>query len=193
MAREESVYLPISVEYLFTHLFGKLQYHGYVGETRLSVWRKDLLKAVKYLRRSIELNVSTDARHMRALLGHCDSLTSDLKSASSANFLNVAVVEHLIRLSFELLGRMPNHWERKSPYSDRFWQLDGHRSVQFHQSAEQKAAMLINMVDIDKRLEIGPHEFRNLHDAFYRGSKGDPATFLQWFKSKFPAAYCEAF
>lgn len=193
MADEDWTYVPISIEYLMSELFGKLQYHGYVGAVSRSTWKKDLLKVAKYIKRAVLLNVETDAIHRKKVLATCDALLQDLGAASTINAANAAVIEHLIRLVFLLLGNMPDHWRRRSPYSDSFWKLNGHRTLHYSQSVEQKVATLINAVDIQKRVEVPLEEHPNLHEAFYLGFKGNSSEFLTWFKNKYPAAYCEVF
>ena len=57
--------------------------------------------------------------------------------------MNVIVIEDLVKLVFNLLGKMPDHWRRKSPYADRFWKLNGHRRLSYTQTDEQKSHLII--------------------------------------------------
>jgi hypothetical protein len=193
VAREEFMYVPISVEYLLSALFGKLNYHGYVGAVSKSKWQKDLTKVATYLKKSIEFNVHTDTIHRARLLRSCDDLVEKLKKTKTINDINAVTIECLTRLAFLLLGNMPDHWRRRAPYQDRFWRLDGHRSIQYHQTTEQKAYLLIHLVDIKKEFDISIKDYRDLHDAFYRGFKSKAHPFLLWFKHEYPKIYCEVF
>jgi hypothetical protein len=190
---KERLCVPISFEYLLTHLFGKQQYHGYVGAVRASRWKRDMLKVLKYLRRSILLTVSADNHHKKQLLKTCDETSKLLDEASTINGMNVALIEGLTKLSFRFVGNLPDHWRRKSPYRDRFWELNGHRSITYVQTDEQRAGLLIYLVDIRKLYKITLTEYEDLHEAFYRGFKGNPSGFLDWFRNFFPKVYSDVF
>ena len=190
---KERMHVPLSVEYLFSDLFGKLNYHGYVGSVSVTTWRKDLLKTTRYIRKAIEINVHCDSGHKHRLLEACDRLLEHLGKAKTIAAIHAVMFEYQTRIIFLLLGNMPDHWRIRSPYSSKFWQLDGHRTLQYQQSASQKAYLLINLVDIRKQLSVEPKDYHDLHDAFYRGCNGDPDKFLEWFKSEFPVEYCSVF
>ena len=193
MSKKEFIYVPISVEYLMSALFGKLNYHAYVGGVGRATWKKDLRKVAKYIKKSIELNPNTDAHHKSELLQTCDRLEKKVKEASTIDQINVATIEKLIRVVFLLLGNMPDHWRRRSPYADRFWELDGHRTLGYTQTDEQKAYLIINLVDIGKRYDIRVKGYEDLHDVFYRRFKGKASEFLGWFKKSYPETYCQIF
>ncbi len=193
MVAKEHMYAPISIEYLLSSLFGKLNYHGYVGSVSIPTWRKDLIKTTKYIRKAIEINVQCDAIHKSSLLETCDRLQEQLAKSKTVTSLHAAAFEHQTKLIFLLLGNMPDHWRSRAPYSDKHWELDGHRTMQYQQTSAQNAYLLINLADIRKQLHVKPKNYEDLHDAFYRGSGGDPEVFLDWFKKEFPTEYCSVF
>jgi hypothetical protein len=51
MVAPDLMYVPISFEYLLSNLFGKLQYHGYVGAVSSKIWKRDIGKIAKYIRK----------------------------------------------------------------------------------------------------------------------------------------------
>ena len=193
MSQREWVNVPISLEYLFSSLFGKAKYHGYVGAVSARTWKKDLAKTAKYISKAIELNARTDAFHRRELLETCERLISHIEGAKTVDQANVAAVESLVRLVFMLLGDVPDHWNKKSPYRDSSWRLDAHRSHQFCQSSVQKVRLLIDLVDQRGCLKLDLGEYGSLLEAYVRCSGGSPDEFLEWFKREYPAAYCEVF
>ena len=175
-------------------LFGKLNYHGYVGGVSKATWKKDLRKVTKYIKKSIELSANTDSHHKSELLDACDRLEKELKESSTINQINAATIEKLIRLVFLLLGNIPDHWRRRSPWADRFWELDGHRTLSYTQSDEQKTYLIINnLVDIRKRYAITVEDYEDFHAVFYRRFKGKASEFLGWFKKSYPETYCQIF
>jgi len=189
---EDYVYVPISYEYMMSHLFGKSNYHGHVGCLTKSSWKNDVRKINKYVKKSIELNVNTDSYHKGRLKYLCDCLEEKVSQSKSLNEINVSFVETYVILLFTLLGNFPDHWNRKAPYADRFWELDGHRSMSYTQTDEQKAALVINLVDTEKAINVEIKEHKNMHEAF--GACGsNPAKFIAWLKDKYPRVYCEIF
>ena len=141
MNENNLITVPLSYEYFFSHLFGKANYHGHVGALNITAWKKDLRKLVKYIRKSIVINAHTDQLHKDRILQLCDSLDNDIKNASSINEASVSVIQKYTKLIFLLLGNSPDHWNRKAPYHDRFWKLNGHRTLTYTQTDEQKSLM----------------------------------------------------
>lgn len=193
MRQRERTNVPISVEYLFSALFGKVPYHGYVGTVSVTTWKKDLAKTGRWIKRAIELNARTDSFHRSELLETCDRMISNVEGAKSATEANMKVIESLVRVVFMLLGDMPDNWNQKSPYRNSFWRLDAHRSRQFSQSPVQKVRLLIDLVDRRQRVKLDLGEYGSLREAYADRSGGNPEQFLDWFKSEHPAAYCEVF
>lgn len=193
MAGNDYVYVPLSFEYLMSALFGKSHYHGYVGSVSKKAWKKDLAKVAKYIRTSIELNVQTDQHHKDTLRCVCEDLERKIKESSKVEQINVIVIENLIRLIFLLLGNLPDHWRYKSPYADRFWKLDGHRSITHLHSESQKAALIINLIDIKKRFSVPTNGYEDLHDVCFRKFRGNAQAFVEWFKAEQPQVYCQIF
>jgi hypothetical protein len=122
----------------------------------------------------------------------CECLDEKISKAKSLNDINVGFVETYVKLVFTLLGDFPDHWRRKSPYADRFWELDGHRTISFSQTDEQKAALVINLVDIEKEISVDLKEHKNMHEAFWACSR-NPTKFIKWLKTEYPRVYCEIF
>jgi hypothetical protein len=193
MTEKDSIYVPISFEFLMSSLFGKTNYHGYVGSVRQSIWKKDLIKIVKYIKKSIIINANTDHFHKSELIKTCNTIEEKIKKSKSFDEINLETIEGFIRLVFLLLGNMPNHWDRKSPYLDKFWELDGHRTLIYSQSDEQKVYLIINLVDIRKQFSIKVEDYENLSSLFYKRFRENASEFLSWFKDSYPETYCQIF
>jgi len=190
--KQEYVHVPITYEYMMSHLFGKHNYHGHVGGLSKTAWKKDLRKINKYIKKSVDINLNSDAYHKGMLAYLCDCLDQKISDAKSLNEVNVSFVETYTRLIFTLLGNFPNHWNRKAPYAERFWELDGHRTSAFVQTDEQKAALVLNLVDIKKAISVELKDFENMHEAFSK-CKSDASLFIKWLKKNHPEIYCEIF
>jgi hypothetical protein len=57
LADRKRISVPISIEYLFTFLFGKRTYHGFVGTHTTSEWKRQVLKIIQAIRMAIEGNI----------------------------------------------------------------------------------------------------------------------------------------
>lgn len=193
MNPKDWISVPLSYEYMMSFLFGNWNYHGHVGTLLANSWKKDLVKINKYIKKAICLNVISDGIQQKMLNEECDRFSERLKEVKSIDGMNVAFVECYTRLIFQLLGNFPNHWERKAPWSDRFWDLSGHRTFQYSQTDEQKTYLIINAVDIRKKIKIKVKGFKDMHEAFYQGSKGNGSKFIEWFKENYPKEYCQLF
>jgi len=189
---KESVCVPITYEYMMSHLFGKQNYHGHVGTLTKSSWKKDLRKINKYIKKSIDVNVLTASYHKGMLIYLCECLDEKISKSKTLNDINVGFVETYVRLIFSLLGNFPDHWRSKAPYADRFWELDGHRTINFSQTDEQKAALVINLVDIKQAINVELKDHENMHEVFW-ACGSNPTKFIQWLKAEHPRVYCEIF
>ena len=176
-----------------SRLFGDDNYHGYVGAVRKPIWKKDLRKIIKYIRKSIELSVDADSFHKNRLITLCNSIDNQLSNATLTSQMNLIAIEGLIELAFLLIGNIPDHWRRKSPYSDKFWGLDGHRRLTYSQSNEQKTYLIIHIVDIRREYTVEVEGYEDLHAVFYRKFKGKAHEFISWFKKNYPNLYCKIF
>ena len=193
MNSKEWIYAPLSYEYMMSFLFGKWNYHGHVGTFLRSSWKKDLEKITKYIKKAIRINVRLDGFQQELLLEECDRFSDRIKKEKTINGMNVAFIECYTRLIFQLLGNFPNHWDRKAPWADRFWEFDGHRTLQYTHTDEQKSYLIINAVDIRKNVKIKVKGFKDMHEAFYRGNGGNAQKFIEWFKEHYPKTYCQLF
>ncbi len=127
------------------------------------------------------------------LIKECDRFEEKMGKVKNINGMSVAFVESYTRLIYQLLGNFPHHWDRKAPWADKFWDLSGHRTLNYHHSDEQKAALIVNAIDISKYIELKAKGFKNMNEAFYRGNKGNPSKFVDWFKDNYPREYCKLF
>ena len=69
--KDAYIKIPLSFEHLMSILFGGKNYHGHVGWVKKSEYKKDLLKIIKYIKKTIEVNIESDRYHenkLRSLL-----------------------------------------------------------------------------------------------------------------------------
>jgi hypothetical protein len=107
--------------------------------------------------------------------------------------MNVAMIESLIVLVFHLLGRRPDHWNKRFPYRDEHWRLDSHRTVCYTQTDDQKARLIIDSINMEKLGCETIDGYKNLHEVLYLKFRSRAADFIDWFKKTYPEMYCEMF
>ncbi|MEJ2566811.1 MAG: hypothetical protein P8141_12785 [Gammaproteobacteria bacterium] len=62
----------------------------------------------------------------------------------------------------------------------------------YTQTDEQKAALVINLVDIKKSINVELNDHKNMHEAYW-ACDSNPAKFIAWLKEEYPKVYCEIF
>lgn len=193
VVKDDCIKIPLSFEHTMSYLFGEKNYHGHVGWVKKSEWKKDLLKIIKYIKKTIKINIESDRYHenkFRNLL----NLEERIKKHKEINDINIEIIEIFTIVIFELIGHFPEHLHWKHPYRDNFWKLDGFRKIVYLQSDLQKANLIIYIVDVIKKYKIIiPTEYLCLGELYSFKFKSNPVMFLDWFKSEYPKFYCEIF
>ena len=193
VVKDDYIKIPLSFEHTMSYLFGEKNYHGHVGWVKKSEWKKDLLKIIKYIKKTIKINIESDRYHenkLRNLL----NLEERIKKHKEINDINIEIIEIFTIVIFELIGHFPEHLHWKHPYRDNFWKLDGFRKIIYLQSDLQKANLIIYIVDVIKKYKITiPTKYYSLGELYSFKFKSNPVIFLDWFKSEHPEFYCEIF
>lgn len=193
VVKDDYIKIPLSFEHTMSCLFGEKNYHGHVGWVKKSEWKKDLLKIIKYIKKTIKINIESDRYHenkLRNLL----NLEERIKKHKEINDTNIEIIEIFTIVIFELIGHSPEHLHWKHPYRDNFWKLDGFRKIIYLQSDLQKANLIIYIVDVIKKYKITiPTKYYSLSELYLSKFKSNPVMFLDWFKSEYPEFYCKIF
>jgi len=193
VVKDDYIKIPLSFEHTMSYLFGEKNYHGHVGWVKKSEWKRDLLKIIKYIKKTIKINIESDRYHenkLRNLL----NLEERIKKHKEINDINIEIIEIFTIVIFELIGHFPEHLHWKHPYRDNFWKLDGFRKIIYLQSDLQKANLIIYIVDVIKKYKITiPTKYYSLGELYSFKFKSNPVIFLNWFKSEYPEFYCEIF
>jgi len=191
--KDAYIKIPLSFEHLMSILFGEKNYHGHVGWVKKSEYKKDLLKIIKYIKKTIEVNIESDRYHQNKLKSLLD-LEKRIKKYKNINDINIEIIEIFTIVIFELIGNLPGHLHCKHPYGDNYWKLGGFRKIIYLQSDSQKVNLIIYIVDVIKKYKIDiPTKYYNLSEFYSFKFKSNPVVFLDWFKSEYPEFYCEIF
>jgi len=191
--KDAYIKIPLPFEHLMSILFGEKNYHGHVGWVKKSEYKKDLLKIIKYIKKTIEVNIESDRYHQNKLKSLLD-LEKRIKKYKDINDINIEIIEIFTIVIFELIGNLPGHLHCKHPYRDNYWKLGGFRKIIYLQSDSQKVNLIIYIVDVIKKYKIDiPTKYYNLSELYSFKFKSNPVAFLDWFKSEYPEFYCEIF
>jgi hypothetical protein len=192
--KDDHIKISLSFEHMMSYLFGEKNYHGHVGWIKKSEWKKDLLKIIKYIKKTIEINIESDQYHKNKLSNILNGLEEKMKKNKEINDINIEMIEAFTILIFELMGNFPGHLNCKHPYGDNFWKLGGFRKINYLQTDLQKANLIIYIVDVLKKYKITiPTKYYSLGELYSFKFKSNPVIFLNWFKSEYPEFYCEIF
>ncbi len=188
----QKMYAPMEFEYLLSYLFGKLNYHGYVGFKELNEWKKINRKVMNTVRKAICINTDTsDEWHKRELLKRCDLALDGIKGARSKDELNGKFISDLVHIIFELMGGFPDHWKYKGTSNPKCWKLNRFRSVNYSQSDEQKFAIIDRI--ITQRIFKEIPDSSKLWTVYAIDMKRNKTKFLKWFKHKYNDVYRKIF
>ncbi|MFH1748209.1 MAG: hypothetical protein ABIG44_14335 [Planctomycetota bacterium] len=178
MEDSKRVELDDSVEYLFGRLFGAPTAHTFSRTRGFTQWRKDLVRVFGRIDTALDLNLrNADDRHRRELKEFLQITIEQLKNQPNKDKLHTRAISSLIRIVFDILGGLPNHWSRTGPIPRGSWKLDQYRSLIYSYSETQRAQLLLSTLDVDERFK------RPLKDA----------DAIQWFKEQFPEKYLSVF
>jgi hypothetical protein len=179
----DEIDIPLSFEYLMSHLFGKRRYHQFAGTKRAAEWRAHLVRIFKALGMASRLSVHGDDSHRRELERLCSQAIDRLGQERRTEQLTVAAVEYLTKIAFALVGEFPDHWHGKAAGQSRNWRLNDQRTLVYVRTTEQRVRQIFLLTRRDtyrKRLD----RF-TMHQQYDRLGK-DPLRFLEWFRTEYP-------
>ena len=146
------------------------------------------------IRKSILLNINTaDQSHKRKLLELCDETAKRLKEAQGKDQVNLAALECVVKITFELMGGTPNHWEYRIVNRAEDWKLDHHRKLAYTQTSKQKANYILYLTNWTLHDTFSSEEKIELHDKLWYDFRGNGDRFINWFKQRHKDIYLELF
>lgn len=182
---KQYLHLPLSFEHLLSRLFGKSNYHGMTGEYSLSDWKHEIIRIFEYLKKAIHYTASGDAGHQRRMEQLCGRAIESLRAATNSDAVNVQAIEALATMCFEILGGVPDNWDRRAPWHPRYWTLIEHRSLHYVRTPEQVARHLLRCGE-DRRGQGGWPSSKTVFNRYRREQARD---FVEWFRHSYPELF----
>ena len=184
---KDTIYVPLSFEHLFSHIFGKKKYHGFVGRHQLNVWRKQVYKLIKVIIKFINYNIDiSDNFHKNDLLKTCNNALTETSRAKTIEEINISLIENLIIIIIKMFGKMPDNWHKKTINRRDYYKLDKYRKIAYIQTSDQKAQLILALCNKE------PYK-NELYNKFWFDFHKDSQQFVDWFKNVYPKIYMEMF
>jgi len=131
--------------------------------------------------------IATDPRHRTDVLRRLESTRETIGTTDSPTAIQGEMIDGLVRLCFDLLGGMPNHWDRRN-VTRYDWDLD--RCVCYGQTNEQRARMAWRRIDGNWGADPDAAALRGEANLV----RTKPLHLqLAWIAEKFPELYSDLF
>jgi hypothetical protein len=187
------MHLSLQFENMLSLLFGKENYYGDIANMGNSEWKKNLLKIVKAIEKSVNQNINYTDEYQKT---EFDNLIKQLKSkislSNSINQTNHDTILGFTKLIFNLLGRFPYNWDKKNTSRKELWKLNEFRTLGYTQNFTQKANLIIHLSEYSNYNEGLPPK-RELQKKLYMELKNNEVEFVEWFKKCYPNTYLKIF
>ncbi len=187
------IHLSSEFEDLLSIINGKTNHHGDTGFKNSRQWGKRLTIILSSIEKSIVQNIATtDETHKNDLLWLCSEAKGKITSSKNIDQINQDTIYYLVKLIFNLLGNMPDHWDLKKVNNRKHWDLNEYRSICYTQDSKQKKDLVLKLANqTNHDLELP--EITVLEDKLYKDFKGNEIKFILWFKEYYPEAYLKIF
>jgi hypothetical protein len=185
----KKINLSLQFENFLSDMYGKINYHGSVGWTEFSTYKKHILKLSNSLKSAIEINIQDiDALHYKSLLDRIEILEKEVRESGSVEELGQSVVLRMFQLVFLLVGDTPNNWDLKKKTHKTHFSLKKHRGIHYSQSLEQKFNSIIDNAPSNQFSEM-KYSKQMLLNSFTTEHNRDFKRFLDWHKKSFPETH----
>lgn len=189
----ESIYVSLQFENMLSLLFGKDNHHGDIDNMRHSDWKKNILKIINAIEKSVNQNVSFTDDYQKAELDRIiNQVKVKVSGSKSINQTNHDTILGMTKIIYNILGRFPYNWDRKNTSRRENWNLREFRTLGYTQNYAQKANLIIHLSDYSDYNEGLPTK-RELQKKLYMELKNDDFEFVEWFKLNYPQAYLKIF
>lgn len=189
----ETINVSLQFENMLSLLFGKDNHHGDVSNMSQRDWKKNILKIINAIERSISQNISfTDNFQKIELDRIIDQLKTKVSRSASIEQTNHDTILALTKIVFNILGRLPYNWDRKNTSRREIWELNDFRTIGYTQNYAQKANLIIHLSEYSDYNEGLPPK-RELQRKLYMDLKGNHIEFIEWFKENYPSSYLKIF
>ena len=185
--------IPTNFETILKQLYGCANYHGSSGHHNYIWLRKIYTKIINSIKRSIILNLTElDNYHKNRLIKHCDDTMLGIKKTTNINRININIIGFYTKLTFQLLGDLPDNWNNIKTANNSCWKFDKHRKIIYLSNNEQKTFIILDSFK-DYAKELSPISEDELWNKLNYEFLNNYNKFIEWFKIEFPLVYIKLF
>jgi hypothetical protein len=178
------------IEALLSFICGKHSMHSVAGSLAADGkdWKKHSRKLLHHLEQYISANLITDRAHREDIHNTINQIKQgvDLRTQVREPYL----VAFLVKLCLLLLGKMPNHWNKKAVNHHEHFLLDQYRSLHYSQSYKQRAALILDALRKQGQAEFGNEAHRKYSQARNTERYHE---FVEWYQQVNPSKYAKLF
>jgi hypothetical protein len=178
---------------LLKRLYGKHKFLQYCSGYKTSQqWKETINEIFIAIEKCITNTIDCDDyTHKEELLALCCIAQQEITKAKTINKINITSILYLSKLSFNLIGDMPDNWDKKKVNKNQHWQLNAHRQIIYYQSNMHKANLIIDKApSVNESSEYNNCSLSNkLHYDFNK----DYARFIDWHKITYKEKHSELF
>jgi len=191
--KKEEISIPITFEVLLKQLYGRVNYHGSSGHYNITRLKKIYVKIIASIKRAITLNLSEiDSIYKNNLIEHCSNTISKIKICKDIDRINITIIDFYTRLSFQLLGDLPDNWDCHRTAHSSNWKLDKHRNILYISSDKQKSFIILDSYR-NYANELKPFSEEDLWNKLNYELSNNYTKFIDWFKLEYPLVYVKLF
>lgn len=190
---KNEISLDYDFESLLSTLFGKEKNHGIVSAENNTSWAKHICRIFELIEKSINQNIVFSNNYQKSEISHVLSeVKVKISEKKSINSINQDTITGMSKIIFNLIGKMPDNWERKVINHPNHWRLDRYRTIYYSQTNRQKANLIMELAK-HSDYNFGLPSKQELNHKFYREFKNDEVRFIDWFKKNYPENYIKMF
>jgi len=182
-----------SFEILLKRLYGNRRYFQYCNGWKTSQkWQDAVIKIFIAIEKCIVNTIDcNDSAHKEELLSLCQTAQEEITKAKTINKINITSILYLSELSFNLIGDMPDNWNKKKINKNQHWQLNAHRQIIYYQSDMHKANLIIDKAPLVNENS----EYNNciLSNKLHYDFNKDYTRFIDWHKMTYKEKHSELF
>ena len=189
----DEIYLDINFEHLLSNLFGKSNYHSITGHYKSTTWAKYICKIFDAIEKSIDQNIAFSDNYQKSEFSRiCTDTKSKIQANQNINSINHDTILGMSKIIFNLMGKMPDNWDRKVVNHPNHWRIDRHRTINYSQTTRQRANLIMELAN-HPDYSSGLPSIQDLNRKFYIELGNDEVKFIKWFKDNHPHNYIKMF
>ena len=186
----ETIFADLGFENLMAFIYGWYGHNGSATHKPATQWKRELIQLFGTIRTAIEKNVTGDTQHKENMMEHCTRASESIRQARSKDDISCATAQFAFELIFNLLGRLPNNYQKSKAYHARTTELSEYRTLSYTRTDRQKVKQITDYAyDNANHMENNDPTFDELINKLKKDFANNPHKFLTWLKAEYKPYY----